>query len=83
MVVRGVFSSAPPPPAHPGDELEGWTDEVSGVVDRHSADDAQGDRITSEFPESIEQALLIAAETHARSPLAPELPPEAEPYRRS
>ena len=79
MVVHGVFSSAPAPPS---DQDEGWED-VSEVLDRPTATDASSDRITSEFPESIEEAVRIAAETHARSPLAPELPPEAEPHRRS
>jgi len=78
MVVRGVFSSVPPAPQDPTD---GWGDEVSAVLDRPA--EAGVDRITSEFPESIEEALLIAAETHSRSPLAPELPPIADRHRRS
>lgn len=78
MVVQGVFSSRPP---DPDAEFEGWEDEVSAVLE--CPVEAICDRITSEFPESIEQALQVAAETHSRSPLAPELPAEADAHRKS
>ena len=76
---------SPRSPAGRDGDFGGWDDEPSAVLERSetaSPDGVDQDRITSEFPESIEEAVLIASETRLGTPALPETVSQTPTTRR-